>query len=109
MHGDIDKLIQFIAKHFKFDAATYPELQGKNESEILAFAIRHSALHFAKTAGKVVAVSEDADHGNSLDIEELKANVPKALINTLRLAELLHMSERDILGFIEQKYNDKLE
>ncbi len=109
MHGDIDVLIEFIAKHFQFDAATYPELEGKSADEVLAFAVRHSALHFAKTAGKIVAVSEDADHGNAIDLVELKNNIPKALINTLRLAELLHMSEKEIVGAIEEKYNDRVQ
>ncbi len=45
----------------------------------MAFAIRHSAIHFAKTAGKIAAVSEDADHGGKIKIDELKENVPKTL------------------------------
>lgn len=108
MHGDIDKLIVFIAEHFKFDEATYPELKGASSEKRLEFAIRHSALHFSKTTGKIAAVSEDADHGGSLDIEAVKENVSKALISVLRLAELVGMSETDIVDAIEMKYKSKI-
>lgn len=108
MEGNIDKLIKLIAKHFVFDEKTYPELKGANEEQRLKFAIRHSALHFAKTAGKIAATSEDTDHGGEIQIAELKINVPKALINILRLAELLNISEEDLIRAIEKKYDDRI-
>lgn len=108
MQGNIDQLIQFIAKHFRFDEKTYPELKGASEQQRLAFAVKHSALHFAKTAGKIAAVSEDADHGGAIDAADLKINVMKALISILRLAELLDMSEKDLIKAIEEKYNDQI-
>ena len=77
MQGNIDQLISLIAKHFKFDEKTYPELKGASEEERLAFAVKHSALHFAKTAGKIAAVSEDADA--SLDT---RTTVELSLANT---------------------------
>lgn len=74
-----------------------------------AFAVKHLGLHFAKTAGKIVTVSERADHENEINWEEIKENIPKALINTLRLAELAKMTEKEIVEDIESKYKDKLE
>ncbi len=109
MQNSLDKLIKLITKHFVFDEKTYPELKGMNKEERLAFAIRHSALHFAKTAGKVAAVSEDADHGDEIDVQELKKNIPKAFINALRLAELVDMSASDIIRAIEEKYGEKVD
>ncbi len=106
MSRDIDELIQFISENFIFDENSYPELKGVDEQARFLFAVRHSALHFSKTAGKIAAVSEDVDHGNEIDIEELKKNVPKALINTLRLAELVGMSEDDLVKAIEDKYRN---
>lgn len=100
---DLSKLIPFIAEHFQFDERKYPELKGVTKEQRLNFAIRHSALHFAKTAGKIATVSEAVDHGGKLDTEELKKNIPKALINTLRLAELLEMSETDLIKAIRSK------
>lgn len=104
---ELYKLIKFIAENFRFDEESYPELKGASEGQRLNFAIRHSALHFAKTAGKISAVSEDVDHGGKLDIEELKKTIPKALINTLRLAELVGMSETDLIKAIEEKHRAK--
>ncbi|MEK7520221.1 MAG: hypothetical protein AAB581_03215 [Patescibacteria group bacterium] len=109
MHGDLDKLIAFVTAHFPFDENVYPELKGADEKQRFLFAVRHSAIHFAKTAGKIAAVSEDADHGDDIDTEKLKENVPKALINTLRLAELLGMSEKDLTRAIEEKYKNNIE
>ncbi len=107
MHS-LTTLITFIAHHFPFDEDHYPELIGKDKEQVLAFALRHSALHFAKTAGKIAAVSEAIDHGAKVDLEELRKNVPKALINTLRLAELVGVSEDDLVQAIEEKYRAKV-
>lgn len=109
MHGDIDALIRFIAKHFTFDERSYPELAGASEEKRLLFALNHSALHFSKTAGKISAAVERAEHGKEIDVNELRENVPKALINTLRLAELVGMTEMDIMQAIEQKYGDRID
>ena len=109
MSKDIDKLIQFISRHFVFDEDVYPELKGASEKEKLHFAIRHLSLHFSKTVGKIAVVSEAVDHGKNIDVEELKANVPKALITTLRLAELVDLSEEDLIKAIEKKYDDRID
>ncbi|MFZ2886523.1 MAG: hypothetical protein WA021_01750, partial [Minisyncoccia bacterium] len=87
----------------------YPELVGISEKKRLEFAIRHSALHFSKTTGKIAAASEDVDHGGELDIESIKENVPKAFINVLRLAEMVGMKESDIVTAIEKKYGKQID
>jgi|SRR3989344_6340439 len=99
---DLDKLIEFIADNFKFNEQKYPQLKGVSKEEVLTFAIKHSALHFAKTAGKIAAVSENVDHGGELDIKELKENVSKSLINTLRLADLAGISDTELLKTIKE-------
>lgn len=109
MTGDIARLMHLVAQHYVFNEETYPELVGRGEKEKLAFAIQHSALHFSKTAGKIAAVAEDMHHGAEPDLEDLKKNIPKALINAFRLAELVGMSEKDIVRAIEEKYKKKLD
>ena len=104
MKRGIDELTQFISQHFLFNEAHYPELRNANDEQRLVFAIKHSALRLAKTAGKISAVAEDIDHGTKPNLDELRTNIPKALINTLRLAELVGMSEVDIIKAIEKKY-----
>lgn len=108
MQGELDKLIEFITQHYPFSSDVFPSLEGKTDEEKFIFAVRHVAMHFAKTAGKVVAVSEDADHTNKVDTEVLKDEIPKALINVLRLASLVNMTEKEIIESIEEKYRDNL-
>jgi len=105
MHGDIDRLIKFTANNFIFDDKTYPELVNASDEKRLIFAIRHSALHLAKTSGKIATVGEAIDHGKEVDMAQLKIDIPKALITVLRLAEVIGMSGDDIIHAIEEKYN----
>ena len=107
MNKSIDELIQYIAKSFPFDEEHYPELKDATEQQRLNFAIRHLSLHFAKVTGKIATVAEGSDHGSSPNLEELRLSIPKALINTLRLAELVGMTESDIIKAIEDKYENK--
>ena len=100
--NEIERLINFIAEHHKFDAIKYPELNGASPEEILKFAVRHSALHFSKTAGKIAAVSENTDHDGQIDVEEIKINLSKGFINALRLAELVGMSEKELIDSVEK-------
>lgn len=102
MH-DLNSLIQRAEEMFVFNAEKYPELSGASEEATLRFALRHSVLHFAKTAGKIAAHSEDVDHGGEGDLEALKTDVAKSLLNTLRLAGLLGMDEGDLVARIEKK------
>jgi len=97
MHNNtLDDLIHFIAQTYKFDATTYPELEGATDQALLNFAVRHSALHASKTTGQLAAMSEDIDHGSELSQEVLRENVVRSLINTLRLAELCGMRAQEL-------------
>jgi hypothetical protein len=108
MNGDIDTLIKYIGELFVFDEKKYPELVGATDKQKFIFAIRHSALHFSKVAGKISSVAEGIDHGGETDIEEIKKYIPKALANTLKLAEIVGMTEEEIIHAIEEKYKVKV-
>lgn len=97
MENSLDSLIKYIAEKHQFNGDKYPEIKNASEEDVFRFAVRHSALHFSKTAGKVAASSEDIDHGGQGGLEDLKTNVAKSLVNTLRLAELLEMSEKELV------------
>jgi len=105
----LDKLIRFIADRHVFSDTKYAELQGVSEEQKFRFALRHMALHFSKTAGKIAAISEAVDHGKPLDREDLKVNVSKSLVNTLRVAELTGLSEDDLIRAVERQFDDSLE
>ncbi|MEK7649781.1 MAG: hypothetical protein AAB367_02400 [Patescibacteria group bacterium] len=104
MNGNIDKLIQFVADNNVFNEEKYPELKGADDKKRLLFAINHSALHFAKVSGVIAGISEAVDHGKELDTETLKTSVVKSFINVLRLAELVGMSEKDLVEAVEKRY-----
>ena len=106
MSGEIDRLIRRVTAHLPFTAEKYSLLGTVSDTERLSFAIKHSALHFSKTAGKIASVAEDVDHDGTLDAEEPKKQTPKAMINTLRLAELLGMNEKEIMDAVEKECVD---
>jgi hypothetical protein len=98
----ITELTKFIAERYTFTPEKYPELANVDTTKKRVFAIRHLGIHFAKTAGKIAAVSEAVDHGTSLDEEALRTDIAKSLLNTLRLAEIMNMTAEDLVKRIEQ-------
>lgn len=97
------ELIGLISRHYIFTNDYYPELPLDTERR-LHFALRHSAFHFAKTAGQLAAVCEALDHGEEVDIDALRDVAPKALINTLKLAELIDLTEQELIDAASQRY-----
>lgn len=109
MEKYFDTLIEFVTKHNIFNEKKYPELAGATQEEIFRFAVKHSALHFSKVAGKVAAVSESVDHGGVTDVEELKKSISKTVVNALRLAEVIGMTGEEIIQRIEKQYSDSID
>ncbi len=105
MKADLDSIIQYIVEHFPFDTENFPSLEKLSEQDKFLFAVQHCALHFAKTAGKVVASSEATDHGVELAVNDLKTNLAKSLITTLRLAALLNMNADELLALVEKNFS----
>ncbi len=102
MQTTLESLIQYISEKHQFNDDKYPEIKKASKEEIFCFAIKHSALHFSKTAGKIAAISEAIDHDKKGELEDLKTNVAKSLVNTLRLAELIKMSEQELLEKVSE-------
>ncbi len=108
MHTNLDNLIKFITKNYPFSEETHSKVKGLSKDEWHLFAVRHLAMHHAKTAGKIVGVVEPTDHGEEINVAQIKEDLPKALVNTLRLAELVGMTEKDFIEALEKMYNDKV-
>ena len=100
--------MDFVTAHYPFTPAKFPSIEDATEDEIQRFAVRHLALHTGKTVGKIIAAIEPSDHGAALDIEEIRENLPKSLINTLRLASLVGMTGSELLAAIEKAYGEEL-
>jgi len=103
--GDtLDVLIDLVSDLLPVNEIQYPSLRSQPEAETVEFCLRHSALHFSKTAGRLAAWVEDADHGKYAKIDALEAIVAASLINSLKLADEIGVSGVSILSYIKEKY-----
>jgi hypothetical protein len=103
--GDtLDVLIDLVSDLLPVTEAQYPDLGKSSQTATVEFCIRHSALHFSKTAGRLAAWVEDADHGKYSKIESLEAIVAAGLINSLKLADEIGISGDSIVSHIRGKY-----
>ncbi len=94
---------KFITEKYKNTEKNYPELAKLSGEERVKFDVRHCALHSVKLAGKLAAVSEDADHGGSLDTEKVKKLAVKELINALVLADRVGLSADELIKRISEE------
>ncbi len=101
----LDELIDLVSDLFPVDEAHYPALRYQPSGPDVEFCLRHSALHFSKTAGRLAAWVEDADHGKFAKIEALESIVAAGLINSLKLADEIGVSGTEILSRIKQRYS----
>jgi len=101
----LDELIDLVADLLPVNEHVYPELASRNPADAVSFCLRHSALHFSKTAGKLAAFVEDADHGKYAEIQTLQAIVAASLVNSLKLADEIGISGPDIIEQIRLKFD----
>lgn len=94
----LEEALKFITEKYKNTEANYPELAKLSDTEKIKFDIRHCTLHSVKLAGKLASIiSEDADHGESLDTEKVKKLAVKELINALVLADRVGLSVEELI------------
>ena len=98
----IDELRSFVIDALPVTRAHYPSLS--DDSDVVAFCVKHSALHFSKTSGQLAALAEKLDHGLYPDLSEATKIVANSLVNTLKLAEELSISTESIIAFLYDKY-----
>lgn len=103
----LDELMDMINELLPVNEITYPELANCERSEAVAFCLRHSALHFSKTAGRLAAFVENADHGKYSEIEALEAIVAASLVNSLKLADEIGISGVEIISQIQEKFGER--
>jgi hypothetical protein len=101
----LSELIDLVSDLLPVTEAQYPDLRSQPGSETVEFCLRHSALHFSKTAGRLAAWVEDADHGKYARIDALESIVAAGLINSLKLADEIGVSGTEILSRIKERYS----
>lgn len=96
----LDDALTKTAAALPYTEVHYPALGRATRDEQIAFAVRHSALHLAKTAGELAALSEANDHGRSIDTARLRRIALKAVINAMRLSVTAGLRPQDIMGHL---------
>jgi hypothetical protein len=99
---DVADLLLIIAEGLPVDSDHYPELPSEG-SDVDRFCIRHSALHFAKTAGQLAAVAEATDHGGTLDRSRIAQIAAASLVNSLKLANEIGLSASEMCALVSLK------
>jgi hypothetical protein len=97
----IDELRSYIVAALPVDRVQYPSLP---DEDVVAFCVKHSALHFSKTSGQLAALAESIDHGRAPDLFEATKIVANSLVNAFKLAEELSISTESIVAFVHDKY-----
>ena len=102
--ANVDALMALVLKALPVDATRYPATSPMNALEIQLFCVKHSALHFSKTAGQLAAIAEAIDHGAELKTESLRKIAVSSLVNALKLADEVGLTSKDLVEEISQKY-----
>ena len=100
----LDMLIEYVSDALPVTDAQYPSLGRHGAGLELEFCLRHSALHFSKTAGRLAAFVVDVDHGKFDRIQALQSIVAASLINSLKLADEIGFSGLEILAEIRGRF-----
>ena len=100
----LDSLIEYVSALLPVTNHQYPDIESRSRGEALGFCLRHSALHFSKTAGRLAAFVEGVDHGKFEEIQKLQAIVAASLINSLKLADEIGISGPQIINQIRDKF-----
>lgn len=96
----LDEALRRTAAALPYTADHYPMLDRATREEQIVFAVRHSALHLAKTAGELASLSEQSDHGCPIDAAKLRRVALKAVVNAMRLVVTAGLRPRDIMGHL---------
>ena len=99
---NLASLMQYIGERYTFTEEHYPGFNKFSEKEQKVFAVRHSHLHMSKSAGKIAAEAETADHGGTMNEEKLCVATAKMLVNALKLAQELGMSAEDLAAKVPE-------
>lgn len=100
----LDSLMYFVSDLLPVDAQQYPSAPLSSQSDAINFCLHHSALHFSKTAGRLAAFVEDADHGHFAKIQTLEGIVAASIVNSLKLAEEIGLTGSEIMQAVKAKF-----
>lgn len=102
-----DQLIDAVSDLLPVNRSQYPDMPEQPGGNAVQFCLRHSALHFSKTAGRLAAFVESADHGSFQEIEKLEGIVAASLINSFKLADEIGLSGSRLVESIRLRFDQQ--
>jgi CRISPR/Cas system CMR-associated protein Cmr5 small subunit len=103
----MEEIINYIKEKEAHVAERYLEMKDMSEEEKIRSALQHVSVQFSKTASEIIMISNTVDRGEPLDIESLKINMTKNIINTLYLAGQLKMDSLELEGLVKRVIDSK--
>jgi hypothetical protein len=105
--SSLEAVMRQIGERYVYTADQYPLLEGLAPAKRKAFAVNHSVHHMNKSIGKLSSACEAFDHGSPLNEESLREATVKMFIDTLKLAEEIGMTAKDLIEEVpRQIHND---
>jgi hypothetical protein len=104
---DLTSLMDHIGARFVFNGSKYPGYDELAPAQQQAFVLKHSLLHLNKSVGVIATQAESADHGSSIDTEQVKVATTKLLVSVLALAGKLGMSPQELASKIPEVMSSK--
>jgi hypothetical protein len=99
---DMQDIMRQVEERYPFNADKYDELYDADDEKVRSFALRHMALHIAKSYGKFASYCEAEDHGATGDAALLEEATIKLLVNVIRAAQLQGMDADRMFGLMPQ-------
>lgn len=101
---ELRELRELVVDKWPFDKTRYPRIGKLNEPEQVLFAVDHILKHFQKELGALAEFSQQLDHSKypgryltpNFARENITPIVRKLLVNTVRLASVVGITDGDI-------------
>lgn len=103
----LDSLMSFVSELLPVNEQSYPGASLESQTDAIRFCLHHSALHFSKTAGRLAAFVEGADHGQFAQFQALESIVAASLVNSLKLAEEIGLTGSEIMIAVKSKFAER--
>ncbi len=104
---ELEHLMKLIREEWVFDESNYPPIKSMSQKEMKIFAIRHTLMHQAKALAKGMEALERFEHGLPLDEEKLRLSTRNFFINTLKMAESMGISPKQLEDEVQQLADEK--
>lgn len=94
---NLEEICTFSREAWTFDEKDYPSLTRLLLSEDRqAFMLRHILTHITKTLGQAASSLESLDHGQKLDVSELRTSLLQLIVEAVQFADVAGITPADL-------------